>query len=90
MQNNVSTVATAGDSVVLPPAVVGLQIIVQNSAANSLNVFPASQAHGGASGGDKINALAQNAALAIASHDTDGVLLLPERDLEHQIALIGQ
>jgi hypothetical protein len=59
-----------GDSVVLPPAVVGLQIVVQNSGGASLNVFPASQAQGGASGGDKINALTQNTALAIASGGT--------------------
>jgi hypothetical protein len=70
MQNNVATVVTAGDSVLLPPAVVGLQIVVQNSGGASMNVFPSSQAQGGVSGGDKINALAQNAAFAIASGST--------------------
>ena len=57
--NRVATVATAGDSVRLPLAVPGGQITVFNKAAsNSLNVFPAT--------GDAINALAANAAYALA------------------------
>jgi hypothetical protein len=39
MQNVVSTVATAGDSVVLPAGAPGLQIAVINNGANSLNCF---------------------------------------------------
>ena len=50
MINRVSTVATAGDSVLLPAAVRGLEIVVINSAANAMNVFPA--------GTDTINGLA--------------------------------
>jgi hypothetical protein len=50
--NNVTTCATAGDSVALPTAVVGLAITVKNSGAASLAVFPAT--------GDSINALAVN------------------------------
>jgi len=55
--NNVTTVGTGGDSVKLPPSVSGIDIIVHNSGALSLNVFPAT--------GDKINALAINTALAL-------------------------
>lgn len=38
---NVTTVATAGDSVKLPTAVVGYRFTVKNNGANSLAVFPA-------------------------------------------------
>jgi hypothetical protein len=37
--NRVSIVATAGDSVALPPSVAGLTIMVINAAANSMQVF---------------------------------------------------
>lgn len=57
--NRVTTVATAADSVMLPTAKAGMSIFVKNTAANSLNVFPAS--------GDAINALAANAAYALAT-----------------------
>ena len=57
--SRVSTVATANDSVKLPPAKAGAQMIVFNkAAANSLNVFPST--------GDNINALSANAAYALA------------------------
>lgn len=58
--NRVATVATIADSVQLPPAgnVVGGDLVVINGAANSMNVFPAT--------GETINALAANAAFAIA------------------------
>lgn len=58
--NRVTTVATAGDSVKLPPATPGLEITVINAAAaNSMNVFPIA--------GDAINALGANAAFAVAA-----------------------
>lgn len=38
--NVVAVVATAGDSVKLPKGVVGRQVSVRNSGANSMNVFP--------------------------------------------------
>lgn len=58
--NRVTTVASAADSVMLPPAVVGKSVFVANAAAtNSMNVFPAS--------GEYINILSQNAALAVAA-----------------------
>lgn len=61
--NRVVTVATAADSVQLPPSAPGMQIIVANgAAANSMNVFPAT--------GDAINALAANAAFACAAGKT--------------------
>jgi hypothetical protein len=53
------TVATAGDSSILPASVQGMAISVANNGAASMNVFPAS--------GDKINALAVNAAFAVAA-----------------------
>jgi hypothetical protein len=56
--NRVTTVATIADSVKLPKAVPGLDVTVYNAAANSMNVFPAT--------GDAINALAANAAFAVA------------------------
>lgn len=53
----VGTVATAGDSVVLPAALGGREHIVINSGANSMNVFPPV--------GGSINALAVNTAFAV-------------------------
>ena len=55
--NNVTTCATAADSVALPAAVAGLAITVKNSGAASLAVFPAS--------GDSINAMAVNLSIDI-------------------------
>lgn len=55
----VTVVATTADSVKLPASVAGLTIAVLNSGANSLNIFPAT--------GDAINALAVNAAFALAA-----------------------
>ena len=67
--NRITTVATAADSVVLPPAVGGLSVRVKNAAAaNSMNVYPASATQGGVAGGDSINALAVNAAYALAAN----------------------
>jgi hypothetical protein len=63
MQNRVTVVATAADSVVLPVAVAGMNIVVANAAAtNSMNLFPNT--------GDQINALATNAAFAVAAGKT--------------------
>jgi hypothetical protein len=60
MQNRVTVVGTAADSVVLPTAVAGMNIVVANAAAvNSMNLFPNT--------GDAINALAANAAFAVAA-----------------------
>lgn len=61
--NRVTTVATAADSVRLPAALPGAQVVVINAAAaNSMNVFPQT--------GDAINALAANTALAVAANKT--------------------
>jgi hypothetical protein len=58
--NRITTVASSGDSVVLPAAAPGLTITVKNAAAtNSTNVYPAV--------GDAINALSANAAFALAA-----------------------
>lgn len=60
----VTTVGTAADSVKLPPAVAGCApvVVVNAAAANSMNVFPST--------GDAINALAANAAFAMAANKT--------------------
>jgi hypothetical protein len=60
--NNVTVVATAGDSVLLPANVLGNTVTVTNASTNSLNVFPAT--------GDTINALSANADLAVAAGAT--------------------
>jgi hypothetical protein len=59
--NRVTTVGTAADSVLLPPARAGVRVVVINAAAaNSMNVFPST--------GDAINALSANAAFALAAN----------------------
>lgn len=55
--NNVTTVATAGDSVKLPAAVAGKHIWVKNSGAAALDIFPATS--------DSIDELAVNLAIRI-------------------------
>ena len=61
--NRFVTVATGGDSGLLPTAVAGMVITVANAhATNSMNLFPAT--------GDKINALAVNGAYALAAGKT--------------------
>lgn len=57
--NNISTVATAADSVRLPPGVNGMILWGVNSTANAAAVFPSS--------GETINALSANASLSIAA-----------------------
>jgi hypothetical protein len=65
-QSRITTVASAGDGVRLPPAIGGACVVVVNdAAANAANVWPSSQAQGGVTGGDKINALAANAAFSL-------------------------
>lgn len=59
--NRVTTVGTAADSVILPPAKPGMVIKVINAAAaNAMNVFPFV--------GDLINALSANTALSVAAN----------------------
>lgn len=57
-----TVVATIADSAVLPVSAPGMSYTVANAAANSMNVFPAT--------GEIINALAANAAFAIAGGKT--------------------
>lgn len=61
--NRVTTVATSGDSCVLPAAAAGLRLYVTNAGANSMNVFPAGST-------DVINALSAATAIAVASGAT--------------------
>jgi hypothetical protein len=59
----VTVVASAGDSLVLPASLAGVEITVVNAtAATSMNVFPAV--------GEITNALAANAAFAVAGGKT--------------------
>lgn len=60
--NRVTTVATAGDSIKLPTATAGADLIVINATATSMNVFPFL--------GSYINALSVNAAYAVAAGKT--------------------
>jgi hypothetical protein len=61
--NSISTVGSANDSVLLPNAAPGSQIVVNNAAAaNSMRVFPQS--------GQSINALSANAGFDIAANKT--------------------
>lgn len=61
--NRITTVSTAADSVKLPAAVAGMQVVVINAdGANAMDCFPAS--------GEVINALSADAALSIAANKT--------------------
>lgn len=57
----VATVATAADSVQLPPAVGGQVLWVTNGAANSMQIF------GAAGGADTINGIAGSTGIALAA-----------------------
>lgn len=60
--NEITVVATGGDSVALPSAQVGLAITVTNSGANSANIFPQPL--------DIINAQGAGASIALAAAAT--------------------
>lgn len=57
--NHITTVATAGDSVMLPKAIAGSRVVVRNDGANSLNVF--------SQGNDTISGNSAATALALAA-----------------------
>jgi hypothetical protein len=66
--NQVGTVATANDSVVLPPALKGEMVIVKNSAANAMQVFAAgSDTINGTAGATGLSQLTLTGAIYIAS-----------------------
>lgn len=61
--NRITTVASGNDSVILPPSLSGLDMVVINAAAaNSLNVYPAV--------GEIINALSANTPFAVTANKT--------------------
>ena len=60
--NRVTVVATAGDSVRLPLAAPGMQIIVSNAGAAAMSIWPGV--------GDAVNSLAANAAYALPVNKT--------------------
>jgi len=66
--NEVATVGTIGDSVTLPTAVTGHKVTIINSAANALDVFPASGDDLGA-GGDTAASLAGGANITYLAID---------------------
>jgi hypothetical protein len=57
--NRVTTVATNGDSVLLPVGVAGMEVVIFNDGASSLDVFPST--------GETINALAADTAYDISA-----------------------
>lgn len=59
MINSVNTVASNGDSVMLPPSAPGMILEVDNNAANYTSVFPST--------GENIDGLAANASIALAA-----------------------
>lgn len=67
--NKVTVVATIGDSVKLPVAQVGMVIIVQNAAANSLDLFPASGGEIDGAGVDTAVALAGGIFFRLVSYE---------------------
>lgn len=66
--NQISTCATAGDSVTLPTAVAGLRVTIINNGAESCDVFPASGDNLGA-GADTAAALAAGANITYVAYD---------------------
>lgn len=60
--NIVTTVATSGDSVILPAVSAGAHCLVRNSGANSTAVWPPT--------GIRINALAINTSINVAANST--------------------
>lgn len=63
-QTRFSTVANANDSALLPPAKAGMNIVVQNSGGSGLQVWTATAALGGISGGDTVNSAATSFTIA--------------------------
>jgi hypothetical protein len=59
MMSRFTTVASAGDSAILPTDVAGMNLIIINASSTSMNVFPDS--------GSTINALSANTALALGA-----------------------
>jgi hypothetical protein len=55
--NEFTTVATGGDSAILPPSLAGMQMFVANKGAASMNLFPAT--------GEQINKGGANTAFAV-------------------------
>lgn len=60
--NEVTTVASSANSVVLPTAVAGMSVVIRNASANILNVFPAT--------GASIDTLAINTANTVSANTT--------------------
>lgn len=67
--NEVSTVANANDTVTMPSAVPGMQVIVINNGANTLRIFPASGDDIGG-GVDTAGTLASGSVLVLVAYDS--------------------
>lgn len=86
--NNVTTVANANDGVKLPAATAGLTVVVHNSGANALKIWPAS--------GDAIDSGSANAGVTVGINTRvtftaiDGTTWKSNRHYsQQQIALVG-
>jgi hypothetical protein len=79
--NRVTTVATSGDSVKLPPALAGMKVVVINDGANSMNVFPSS--------GEQIDALGVDAAFALTTTAKNTTFVCASAGLWKSIAGAG-
>jgi hypothetical protein len=66
--NQVSTVANTNDTVTLPTAAAGVTVIIKNSGANTLRIYPASGDNLGA-GVDTATTLAAGAAVQFITYD---------------------
>lgn len=79
--NRVTTVATSGDSVKLPPALAGMKVVVINDGANSMNVYPTS--------GEEIDALGVDAAFALTTTAKNTTFVCASAGLWKSIAGAG-
>lgn len=68
--NHVTTVATAADSLMLPPAVPGALVIVRNDGANAAQVFANTQSSLPSGDEDTINGTAGETGVSVAAGKT--------------------
>lgn len=78
--NNVTVVATAGDSVVLPVAVAGLRAFIKNNGASNLAVFPST--------GGTIDGGSANASITLAPGTTRMFSAINGTDYESNQAIV--
>lgn len=79
--NRVTTVASSGDSVKLPPGLPGMKVVVINDGANSMSVYPTS--------GEEIDALGVDAAFALTTTAKNTTFVCASAGLWKSIAGAG-